>query len=386
MKRFWLGGALVGAAAVLIFAAWLIRGLYRPYRGYPGSVTVNIPVGTSAPQVARLLVERGVLERRLPFLARYAVGRWHHTLKAGEYVFDRPLRPADVYRKLILGEVRLITVLIPEGSDRFDIARILDRDLGMDPQGFLRATEVTGLIRDLDPRAPTLEGYLYPDTYRFGRAVTPARVVETLVGQFRQVLKTQFAQELADSPQSLHHVITLASLVEKETPDPAERPLIAGVFEARLEKGLLLACDPTVIYAARLDPAKVRRLPPPLTESDLKLDSPYNTYLHAGLPPGPIANPGAASIRAAFHPAASDFLYFVSNNHGGHVFARTLAQHLQNVARYRQQVAEERRHNSHPTNFPGTWSPEKHRGGNGANQKPPPRTQRPEPKRHHPGL
>jgi peptidoglycan lytic transglycosylase G len=385
MKRLWLGAALAGAAAILIFAAWLVYGLYRPYQGYRGSVAVNIAAGTSAPQVARLLVERGVLEHRLPFLARYAAGRWHHTLKAGEYVFDRPLGPLGVYRKLVLGEVRLTTVLIPEGSDRFDIARILDRDLGMDRQEFLRSTEVTGLIQDLDPHAPTLEGYLYPDTYRFGRAATPARVVETLVGQFRQVLKTQFASEMADSPDSLHDVITLASLVEKETPDPAERPLIAGIFQRRIEKGLPLACDPTVIYAARLEPEKVRRLPPPITESDLKLDSPYNTYLHAGLPPGPIANPGAASIRAAFHPAASDYLYFVSNNHGGHVFARTLAQHLENVARYRQQVAEERRHNSHPTNFPETRSPKKHRGGHGTNKKPP-RTQRQKSERNHSGL
>jgi peptidoglycan lytic transglycosylase G len=384
MKRIWLGVA-AGGAVLLIFTVWLLYGLYHPYQGYQGSITVEIPAGTSAPQAARQLVARGVLKQRLPFLVRYAAGRWHRTLKAGEYVFDRPLSAADVYRKLILGEVRLTTVLIPEGSDRFDIARILARNLGMDPQAFLRATQVTGLIHDLDPQAPTLEGYLYPDTYRFGPAATPARVVETLVERFRQVMGTRFSRDLADSPRSLHDVITLASLVEKETPDPAERPLIAGVFDQRLEKGLPLACDPTVIYAARLEPEKVRRQPPPITESDLKLDSHYNTYLYAGLPPGPIANPGAASIRAAFHPAATDDLYFVSNNHGGHVFARTLAEHLENVARYRQQVAEERRHNSHPTNSSQARSAKNHRGGHGTNKKPS-RVQRQNPKRHHPGL
>ncbi len=386
MKRLGLAAALALAAAVLIFAAWLLHGLYHSYQGYSGSVTVNIPMGTSAQQAARKLVARGVLEGRWPFLIRYAAGRWRHSLQAGEYVFDRPLSPAQVYTKMILGEVKLVTVLIPEGSDRFDIARILQRDLGMDPAAFLRATEVTGLISDLDPKAPTLEGYLYPDTYRFGRQVTPTRVVQTLVDRFRQVLATKFAPEMAASPESLHEVVTLASLVEKETPDPAERPLIAGVFAKRLEKHLPLACDPTVIYAARLNPSLVRRIPPPITESDLKIDSPYNTYLHAGLPPGPIANPGAASLRAAFHPAASDYLYFVSNNHGGHVFARTLAQHLQNVARYRQQVAAERRHNSRPTNFSKTRSSKKYRGGYGAKQKPSPRIQRQKPKANHPGL
>lgn len=386
MKRLLVAGAAAAAAALVAFGVWLGGELYRPYQGYPASIVVNIPPGTSAPAVARLLAERGVLHRRLPFLVRYAAARWRHTLKAGEYVFDRPLSPLDVYRKLVLGEVRLYSVLIPEGSDRFDIARILHRELGMDPREFLRVTEVRGLVHDLDPQAATLEGYLYPDTYRFGEAATPARVVETLVGRFREVLRTKFPKEPEDSPASLHDVITLASLVEKETPDPAERPMIAGVFERRLAKGLPLDCDPTVIYAARLEPEKVRQLPPPITESDLKLDSPYNTYLHAGLPPGPIANPGAASIRAALRPANVDYLYFVSNHHGGHFFAATLAQHLQNVARYREQVAEERRRNSHLTNSPAARPPEKHRGGNGAEKRPLPRAQRQKPERNHPGL
>jgi UPF0755 protein len=369
VKRLLLAAALLAAMVALAGLGWLLRDLYLPYRGYQGAVDIVIEPRTSAPEVASLLAERGVLAHRWPFLFRYALGRAHHSLKAGEYYFDRPLRPIDVYWKLVLGEVHLFTVVIPEGSDRFDIARILRERLGMDRQTFLRATEVTGIIRDLDPQAPTLEGYLFPDTYRFAHGTTPARVVETMVGRFRQVLHDKFNVELRQADPSLHKVITLASLVEKETPVPAERTLVAGVFVRRLKIGLPLACDPTVIYAARLDHRMLERPLPPITEGDLQFDSPYNTYLHAGLPPGPIASPGEASIRAAFHPAPGKELYFVSNNHGGHIFARTLAEHQRNVARYRKQVAAERHLTSSQTNSSHRKQTKKNRGGNGTKKK-----------------
>jgi peptidoglycan lytic transglycosylase G len=357
------------AAAVVALALGLfVADLYRPYRNYSGTLTVEIPPGTSAIEVARTLSERGVLAHRAPFLFRYAVSRARHSLKAGEYSFDRPLRPLDVYRKLVEGEVHLYTVVIPEGSDRFDMARIYKGRLGIDPEEFLRVTEMTALIRDLDPRAPSLEGYLYPDTYRFARGASAARVVQAMIARDRQVMEDKFHVELGEAGQNLHNVVTLASLVEKETPDPSERPLIAGVFARRLKIGLPLACDPTVIYAARLDHRMLGHPLPPIHESDLAFKSPYNTYLHAGLPPGPIASPGEASLRAAFHPASGDALYFVSNNHGGHIFARTLAQHLQNVARYRRQVTQTRRQNSRPTVFPERKAL-KNRGGNGTKKK-----------------
>ena len=244
-----------------------------------------------------------------------------------------------VYRKLVEGDVYLHQVVIPEGSDRFDIARILHERLGIDPAKFLRITEQTSLIADLDPAAPSLEGYLFPDTYRFSRRANAAVVVSTLLARFRHILETKLRGQLQPGTEKLHDVVTLASLVEKETPDPAERPLVAGVFERRLEKGMPLQCDPTVVYAARLN----HRPAAPITESDLELDSPFNTYRHAGLPPGPIANPGVASLEAALNPAEGKTLYFVSNNQGGHIFATTLAEHQRNVARYRRQVAAQRR-------------------------------------------
>ena len=394
MKR-WIFLLLLGAAALAL--AWVVFDLLSPYRGYGGSVILDFEPGSRASQITDSLVARGVLRHRLPFLVRYLVGRPRHALRAGEYMFDRPVRPVDVYRKLVLGEVYLHPVVIPEGSDRFDIARILNQRLGIDPALFLRITRETMPICDLDPKAPSLEGYLFPDTYRFPRGVSAATVVTTMLARFRHIVATRLAGQApfptpaapevrrraaaatpaapqmergvgasssnsppqkgkgantssADSPpqvgrgrggviQGWHDVITLASLVEKETPAASERPLVAGVFERRLELGMPLQCDPTVVYAAQLEDRPIG----PITQTDLQLDSPYNTYRHAGLPPGPIANPGEASIRAALHPAAGDALYFVANNQGGHVFARTLAEHERNVSRYRREVAAAQR-------------------------------------------
>ena len=331
--------ALLLVILAVVGVAWIWQELYRPYRGYSGNLILILEPGTHASQTATILVARGVLERRWPFLVRYWLGRPRHTLKAGEYLFDRPLCPIDVYRKLIQGEVYLHGVIIPEGSDRFDIARILHQQLGLEPEEFLRVTEQTSAIRDLDPQAATLEGYLFPDTYRFPRGVSSGTVVATMLARFRHVLDSKYPPDLRASAEKVHDVITLASLVEKETPTPSERPLIAGVFARRLEKHWPLQCDPTVVYAARLNHRPIG----PITQRDLDFDSPYNTYRYAGLPPGPIASPGEASIRAAFNPEPGDFLYFVSNNRGGHIFSRTLAEHQRNVARYRREVAALRR-------------------------------------------
>ena len=326
--------ALILVMLCLAGAGWVAWDLFQPYRGFSDREMVEIAPGTGAQAIADLLVSHGVLAHRWPFLARYLAGRRRHRLKAGEYLFDRPLRPIDVYRKLVIGDVFLYSVVIPEGSDRFDIARILADRMAIDHDEFLRRTQNTSLIQDLDPAAPTLEGYLFPDTYRFPRRVTADTVISTMVARFRHVLNTKLHDEIAPGSKSLHAVVTLASLVEKETSDPAERPLVAGVFTRRLELHMLLECDPTVIYAARLADRPI----PVIHTRDLKFDSPFNTYVHGGLPPGPIANPGESSLRAAFHPQDDGELYFVSNNHGGHLFAKSLAEHQRNVARYRREL------------------------------------------------
>jgi UPF0755 protein len=354
--------AVLLAVLALVVLGWTWRELYRPYRGYSGHLIFLLEPGTHAFEAATMLAERGVLARRWPFLLRYWLGRPRHTLKAGEYLFDRPLRPIDVYRKLVQGDVYLYAVVIPEGSDRFDMARIFHQQLGLEPEVFLRVTEQAPAIHDLDPQAATLEGYLFPDTYRFPRGVSSAAVVATMLGRFRRVLDSRFLPDIHSSEAKLHDVITLASLVEKETPAPSERPIIAGVFTRRLERRWPLQCDPTVVYAARLN----RRPIGPITQRDLEFDSPYNTYRHAGLPPGPIANPGEASIRAALHPEPGDSLYFVSNNRGGHVFSRTLAEHQRNVARYRREVAALQRVAAGKETLPRQASDRGRRGGRGA--------------------
>jgi UPF0755 protein len=332
---------LAGAVAALAFLGLMavLSVLYRPYQGHSGEVLVVVEPGMRAHTVAERLVAEGVLPHRLPFLLRYWASRPFSTLKAGEYGFDRPLRPIDVYRKLVQGETLSYAVVIPEGSDRFDMARIFQEEFEVGREDFLRVTEQASAISDLDPQAPSLEGYLFPDTYRFSRGVSSATIVGTMLARFRRILETRFPAELRRDSQRLHEVITLASMVEKETSVAEERAIIADVFAKRVERGWLLQCDPTVIYAARLNGRPIG----PILQSDLDFDSPFNTYVYVGLPPGPISNPGEASIRAALEPASGDFLYFVSNNQGGHLFAETLAEHQRNVARYRRQVAALRR-------------------------------------------
>lgn len=369
MKKFLRVLLLLVMVAAVVVLVRVRQELYRPYRAYSGNIMLVVEPHTSAPALAETLVQRGVLEKRLPFLLRYILGRPRNRIKAGEYLFDRPLRPIDVYQKIVRGEVYLHPVLIPEGSDRFDIASILDRDLNINEEDFLRVTQEAALIRDLDPQAPTLEGYLFPDTYRFPRGVSPSTVVESMLARFRHVYNLKIKNNLESSGASLHDVMTLASLVEKETPDRMERPVVAGVFARRLERGMPLACDPTVVYAARLDHRMLERPLPPITKSELEFNSPYNTYRHAGLPPGPIANPGQASILAALAPAPGDALYFVSNNHGGHVFAKTLAEHERNVARYRREVAELRSQAHDEARAPGRLSSRKQNTGSHATGK-----------------
>jgi UPF0755 protein len=331
---------LLAAVPALAATVWVIDNLRRPYRGYSGNLILVISPGTPAPEVAQLLASRGVLAYRLPFLLLHELGRARHrTLKAGEYLFDRPQSPVDVYRRLIRGDVYLHAVVIPEGSDRFDIARIVEQQLGLSPEDFLRATEQTSLIHDIDPGALNLEGYLYPDTYRFPRTAGSAAVVAAMLGRFRRVVESQLPRDLARSPERVQAIITLASLVEKETPDPAERPIIAGVFARRLERKMPLQSDPTVIYAQRIAQGPIVKFSDPITRSELAANSPYNTYVRIGLPPGPICSPGLVSIRAALDPTPGQALYFVSNHRGGHVFAATLQEHQRNVTRYRREIA-----------------------------------------------
>lgn len=324
----------LGAAAGL-GAAWLGVSLHRPYRGFPDEgVFVEVRRGASVRAIAALLEEKGVVPSQLAFelLCRW---RAHRPLQAGEYRFDRPRSPYDVFEMLAAGRVYVVTLLVPEGRTLFEIAALVEQ-AGLGPrEEFLAAARDPSLVADLAPHAANLEGFLLPATYQFPRR-TPAReVAAAMVRRFREVWRT-LPQEL---PRGLDvaEVVTLASLVERETGTPEERPLIAGVFFNRLRIGMPLACDPTVIYALQL----ADRYRGTLSRADLRFPSPYNTYRRRGLPPGPIANPGEAALRAALAPAATDYLYFVANAQGGHFFGRTLREHNANVAHYRRLLAAE---------------------------------------------
>jgi UPF0755 protein len=315
--------------ALLALALWLAYSALFPLAPPNPQQFVLLKPGMSTRAIATELQRNGVVRDAKAFLVLHALnGR--HTLKAGEYLFDKPESALDVYRRLARGDVYFHTIVIPEGFNIFDIASALEENGVCKREDFLRVAQTeTSLVSDLAPQARTLEGYLYPDTYHLSRTQSPRDIAAAMVKRFRQEATS------LGLTQDVHRRVTLASIVEKETSIPAERPLVAGVFENRLARRIGLATDPSVIYAALL----AGRFRGAIHQSDLAFDSPYNTYKYAGLPPGPIANPGSESLKAAMNPAATDFIYFVANNKGGHNFARTIDEHNYNVAEYRRGLA-----------------------------------------------
>ena len=307
-------------------AAWYV--VYTPF-GPSAETFVEIPPGTGATGVATLLRKNGIIRSRYAF----ALLRLTHdgTFKAGEYRFDHPALPAEVYTRLIQGDVYTQSLTIPEGYNIFDIASAVESAGFGKRDDFLAAERKhTELIADLLPpntHSESLEGYLFPDTYRFSRHATPLQILTAMVHRFRQET-TQLGIARPDMAQT----VIMASLIEKEVGQDTERPLVAGVFVNRLAKSMPLATDPTVIYAALLN----NRWRGAIYASDLQSPSPYNTYKHAGLPPGPIANPGLAALRAAMHPAKTDYLFFVSDAAGHTRFSVGLKEHAQQVQAYRQ--------------------------------------------------
>src|SRR5579863_5656346 len=324
-----------GAARFLLFTFLVLLGLAGgaywfflvPF-GPSAETLVDIAPGTSGVRIGKVLEAAGVVRSRYAF---DFVRSWKGgTLRAGEYKFDHPVPVFEVYDRIARGDVYTKTVTIREGASMFDVAVRLEQ-AGFGPQqAFLaEARRQTALIADLDPAAKSLEGYLFPDTYHFSPNATPEQITTAMVKRFRQA-----AGQLGLNG-NLHKVVTIASLVERETAVDGERPLVASVFVNRLAKSMPLMTDPSVIYGLELG----NRWRGTIYQSDLKFDTPYNTYVHPGLPPGPIANPGVKSLRAAMAPAQSNYLYFVAagdNPQGKSLFATTLEEHNRNVAGYRQ--------------------------------------------------
>ncbi len=325
--RFVFRTLVLAMLVAAIGGAWVLSRLNRPYEGFSQPVFLDFAHGTSTRSMARELADKGVIQSAWLFLAARAFERGAN-LQAGEYKFDKPASPLTVYGRIARGDIFYMELLIPEGFNMFDIAEAVEKLGTMSAQTFLAAARDPEMIRDLDPHAPTLEGYLFPNKYRVYRYTTARQICRMMTDEFRAQWKALGAR--AD----VHDAITLASLVEREAKRPEERPMVASVFRNRLALGMKLDCDPTTVYAALLQ----HRYRGAIYRSDLENASPWNTYQHAGLPPGPIANPGVSSIRAALSPAETHYLYFVAkaDGSGGHNFSESLVQHEAAVARYQR--------------------------------------------------
>ena len=317
-------------AAVVIGAAgwWMYSRVIEPYRGYSEpEVFVDIPSGSPPAAIGSRLVAAGVVRDARTFQAALWISGRSRSLRAGEYRFDAPLHALDVIDKIARGDVYRRRLTFREGLTIGEMAQVFEQRGFGTADDFRKAAQNAELIRDLDPVAADLEGYLFPETYALPRGTTAAAVVAQMVDGFKNALTPEIREQAAAAGLSIRQLVTLASLVEKETSAAAERPLVAAVYANRLKIGMGMQADPTVIYALQ----KAGKYDGNLRRDDLQFDSPYNTYRYPGLPPGPIAAPGKASLQAAAQPAAVDYLYFVSKNDGTHVFATTLAEHNKNV-------------------------------------------------------
>ncbi|HEY7284627.1 MAG TPA: endolytic transglycosylase MltG [Vicinamibacterales bacterium] len=347
MKRFVIFVLFVaimgGAAAFSMYAR-----LNEPYRGFEAAEQfVDIPAGAGSRAIGDRLAAAGVVRDPWTFRVALYLSRQGRHLKAGEYRFDSAMTPEQVIDKIARGDVYVIPVTFPEGLTIAEMARIFeDHGLGT-ASSFVDAAKDISQIRDLDPLAKNLEGYLFPETYSLSRQTDAPRLVHQMVAGFEHALSPEIRAAAAARHLSIRQLVTLASIVEKETARAEERPVVAAVYSNRLRVGMPLQCDPTVIYAL----TRARRYDGNIHKADLSFDSPYNTYRYPGLPPGPIASPGRASLEAAANPATADFLYFVSRNDGSHEFARTLDEHNRNVQKYQVQYFKD--HKSGGSRGPG---------------------------------
>ncbi len=313
---------------LIVLAAAALAFLFLVPYGPNSEQFVDVAPGMGTLAIGRQLKQAGILRTGYELEAlRFTRGG---TLKAGEYRFDHPATPLEVYDRLHRGDIYTISLVIPEGYNIFDIAGAVQA-AGLDSSAKFLAAERqhTELIAAWSPQAPSLEGFLFPDTYKFNHHSTEEQMLGAMVKRFAEV-----ATRLGISPADARRVVTMASLVEREVRVKTERPLVAGVFENRIRAGMPLQTDPSVIYASLLNGTWAGVI----HQSELHSGSEYNTYTHAGLPPGPICNPGLAALQAALHPAQTDFMYFVANPDGSTKFARQLDEHNANVATYRHET------------------------------------------------
>ncbi len=319
------------AGSIAVFQLWLVWHLPGDVSGRSHHLTID--PGLNVPAIARLLQQKGAIRnaREFDLLCRwYGAGR---KLQAGEYLFEPLATPLAIYDKLVEGKVLLHRVTVPEGDTMYDVARILHQTGLASEQAVLHLAQDKDYIRSLHLKVSSLEGYLFPDTYYFAKMQSVGAMLRTMVHQFRLHFPESWRQRAKKEGMSVQDVVILASMVAKEAKVDSERPIIAAVFLNRLKKNMPLQCDPTAVYG-------MPGFSGPVTAQDLKRQSPYNTYLHRGLPIGPICNPGVKSLHAVLYPARVPYLYFVNDGNGTHHFSVTLAEHRKAVARYREKVRE----------------------------------------------
>jgi UPF0755 protein len=316
------------AMAAAAGAWWVYSRTQAPFRGAAGAETfVEIPAGTGPVGIGARLVEAGIVQDAWTFRVAVLLSGRARELKAGEYRFDAPMTALEVVDKIARGDVYKRLLTFREGLTIGEMAAVFEERGFGTAADFTKAAQNAALINDMDPVARDLEGYLFPETYALPRNTPASEVVAQMVAGFKKAFDQGLRAAAAADGLTVRQVATLASLVEKETASRDERPLVAAVYRNRMKMRMGMQADPTVIYALQ----KAGKYDGNLSKDDLQFDSPYNTYRYAGLPPGPIAAPGRASLEAAVKPAAVDYLYFVSRNDGTHVFASNLPDHNRNV-------------------------------------------------------
>ncbi|MCG6535403.1 MAG: endolytic transglycosylase MltG, partial [Syntrophales bacterium LBB04] len=308
----------------------LFTGLYyafSPTDSRKETVTVDISKGTSFLQSVDLLEEAGLVKHKYLFYALVIIRNAHGHIRAGEYEMSASMSPMEIIDKLVKGDIKYYKILIPEDFTMREIAARLASDRLVDEKLFLSLAKDTKLLSELDIDGRSVEGYLYPETYYFDKSMGAKAIIETMVTQFRKKFTPEMDKRAEELGMTLHQVVTLASLIGKETGHEEEKPQVSAVFHNRLRKKMKLQSDPTSVYDLESFTGAVKI-------KHLLRKSPYNTYIIDGLPPGPIANPAIDSLQAALYPASVNYLYFVSKNDGSHDFSSSLSAHNRAIIKY----------------------------------------------------
>ncbi len=324
---------------------WLYSSLNKPHQHDKSNKFIQIEKGSTPNQIISRLVAEGVLPGEFPTQVYLRTFGNAENLKAGEYQFNSPITPLQVLKELEKGEENLVNLTIPEGFTRFDIAkRIAEKfpnNLPMDEKAVLYLMQDTSLIKDFDPTAKNLEGYMYPSTYSFPRDTKPPEVINKMVEQIKKIWKPEWNEKARQLGRTPHEIITIASLIETESGVESERPVVASIIYNRLAKSIPLGIDQTVVYIAKMQ----NRWDGTIHKSDLETDSPYNTRKYGGIPPGPISSVSESAISAALNPAKTDYIYYVRNvqkNDGSHHFYSSAAEFERGKAEYQRWLEEER--------------------------------------------